>query len=525
VSDRVPSLSAFLGAWWLLLLTLWSACATGPRPHVFEQDPPDTEAAVQSVQSDLELAEPGVGPTRPLPVDPQAFANALRRLTRNVTLTGTPRQTALAWLGPMPEEADGASHEGQWLAEVSHGRVLTLVPLDRDAPLSPQAALALRRDYTRWCQSRGGGDCLHLLEDGDFLRAEDRRTLALALALGGVLEETRGALQRELLDPHALLSLLVWTAGMYAMLWLVPEPATKGVAAALTVLLVAWLGVDTFWNLLEGWARLVEQAHAAHDFAQLREAADAYARVLGQDAARALILGVATLTGRTLGELASRVKALPEASQLGARWRLQTQGALEQVETVAAQEALARAVSTVETVAATPGGPLAVVLLKQRGGGSPPGGSPRFTEALRHRGGNRQVVLSNGQRWHLPRGMSPQRIPTADPVGDQLQQAVHQAARDWGAGQFSAAEQRAIDQATRRGKHWLARLLEREARGRFVERKVRNRFDQSLKWNSQGVDVFDPTTGYKYEILSGTQSNLARHGRRMSGEFFRMLTF
>ncbi len=27
------------------------------------------------------------------------------------------------------------------------------------------------------------------------------------------------------------------------------------------------------------------------------------------------------------------------------------------------------------------------------------------------------------------------------------------------------------------------------------------------------------------EILSGTESNLARHGRRMAGEFFRMLTF
>ncbi|ATB38176.1 hypothetical protein CYFUS_003609 [Cystobacter fuscus] len=30
---------------------------------------------------------------------------------------------------------------------------------------------------------------------------------------------------------------------------------------------------------------------------------------------------------------------------------------------------------------------------------------------------------------------------------------------------------------------------------------------------------------YKYEMLSGTESNLARHGRRMAGEFFRMLTF
>ncbi|EPX59550.1 hypothetical protein D187_003040 [Cystobacter fuscus DSM 2262] len=41
---------------------------------------------------------------------------------------------------------------------------------------------------------------------------------------------------------------------------------------------------------------------------------------------------------------------------------------------------------------------------------------------------------------------------------------------------------------------------------------------------SKGVDVEVPG-GFKYEILSGTESNLARHGRRMAGEFFRMLTF
>ena len=41
----------------------------------------------------------------------------------------------------------------------------------------------------------------------------------------------------------------------------------------------------------------------------------------------------------------------------------------------------------------------------------------------------------------------------------------------------------------------------------------------------QGIDVVDLETGRQYEILAGTDSNLARHGRRMSGEFFRMLTF
>ncbi|WP_395815015.1 hypothetical protein [Archangium minus] len=72
---------------------------------------------------------------------------------------------------------------------------------------------------------------------------------------------------------------------------------------------------------------------------------------------------------------------------------------------------------------------------------------------------------------------------------------------------------------------WLARLLEREARGRFVHEEVKAQLRGSLRYRHQGVDVVDLTTGRKYELLSGTDSNLARQGRRMAGELFRMLTF
>jgi hypothetical protein len=59
-----------------------------------------------------------------------------------------------------------------------------------------------------------------------------------------------------------------------------------------------------------------------------------------------------------------------------------------------------------------------------------------------------------------------------------------------------------------------------------VHARLKDQFDGLLRFNHQGVDVVDPSPGgYKYEILSGTESNLARHGRRMAGEFFRMLTF
>jgi hypothetical protein len=291
---------------------------------------------------------------------------------------------------------------------------------------------------------------------------------------------------------------------------------------------VAWLGVDTVWGLMDGWAQMATQAHEATTFAELREAGEAFARVLGTDAARAMILAVGALTGRTVGEVAARVRALPGYGLANAQWKAQG-GALMlgRLETMAAQEgALARAVAAVETVAATPHGPLTVVMLKKgRGSGSSSGGGASGTVTIRHQGGNQQVLLPNGQRWHLPPGRSLQDIPAEDKVGDLLQEAVIRAAQQWGTHRLSPREKAAIDEALRKGEHWLAHLLEREARGRFVHAQVKRQFEGILRFNSQGVDVIDPRNNRQYELLSGTASNLARHGRRMAGEFFRLLTF
>jgi hypothetical protein len=364
------------------------------------------------------------------------------------------------------------------------------------------------------------------LDDGPYLKTDDRRTLALALAFSSVLEETREALGREL-DPQVLVASCMWTLSTYLALWLVPEPTTKLLAAGLSVVLVAWLGVDTLWGLMDGWARMATQAHEATTFAELRDAGEGFAKVLGTDAARAMILAVGALTGRTLGDVAVRVRALPGYGMASAQWQAQGGAAVLGRAEMAAQEgALARAVASVETVVATPHGPLAVVMLKKgRGGGATSGGGSSGTVAIRHRGGNQQVILPNGQRWHLPRGKSTQDIPAEDKVGDMLQDAVTKAAQQWGPDKLSFNETNAIDEALKKGKYWLARLLEREARGRYVENEVREQFQHLYNFSrNKGIDVIDPR-GYQYEILSGTESNLARHGRRMAGEFFRMLTF
>jgi hypothetical protein len=505
-----------------------------PRQRIPLTPEPGLESA--SVYA-VDFLEPGAVATRPVPIARVEFQPAVQRLFVDVRLGRTrPKQAAreLLRLLPPPPAAETVEGKGDWQLEASRGQGYTLVPEKQEGPvcLTPEADEKLKARYLQWCGGQGGGDCMGFLDDGPYLQADDRRAFALVLAFGSVLDETREALARELLDVRALISMIVWSVALYCMLWLVPEPTTKAVAASLTLILVGWLGLSTVYGLMDGWARLADAAHHATTYEELRAAGAGFGKVLGENAARAMILAVATVTGHTLGQVAARVKSLPGYTLAGAQWKAQGGAAalapeLAAETALARESALARAVSAVDMVATSPQGPLAVVMLKKGPGGraeTAPGGRSSAT-VLRHRGGNRQVELDDGQRWHLPRGLSVKDIPAEDTVGDMLQQAVTRVAKEWGPHRLSFDEDAAIKKALGEGKYWLARLLEREARGRFVHARLKERFDGSLRFKHQGVDVIDPKTGRQYEILAGTDSNLARHGRRMAGEFFRMLTF
>jgi hypothetical protein len=456
------------------------------------------------------------GNTRVVAVTKAEFQRAVQQLSAGRWLEGTPQEVAQWLLQAMPEE--------ELLAEVYRGRILTLVPLNDRGPLVPEAEAALKEKYLNWCHKRGGGDCLGLFTDGPYLRTDDRPTVALALAFGTVLDETRGALVREL-SPQAIVSSLVWAAGLYLALWLVPEPSTKAVAAALSVILLAWLGVDAMWGLMDGWARMVHQAHEATTFEELCEAGEEFGRVIGTDAARALILAVATLSGRTLGEVGTHLRSLPRFNPMQAQWSAQgLQGsvavAVEEVATVEMVVEESRAL----VVLFSPQAPLAInILTRSRGAGA--AGGPSGTVAIQHLGGNKQVVLSNGERWHLPRGKRYEDIPAEDRLGDELQAAAKEAAARWSPSELSRQEDAAIKAMRARGLEYRANLLERQARGRWVEARLQERFPH-LSWNARGVDITGPAgQSYHYEILSGTESNFALHGRRMPSTFFRMIFF
>nr|WP_244239314.1 hypothetical protein [Corallococcus carmarthensis] len=168
----------------------------------------------------------------------------------------------------------------------------------------------------------------------------------------------------------------------------VPEPLSKGVAAVMTATLIAYVGVDTFWNLIVGFKRLVDAADRATTFDELRTEGERYGKVMGRNAARAFALLATAAIGSTAPVLAARLPSLPGAaeatvqagSQLGVRL-----AAIGGVETVAVS---AESV----TIALAPGA-VAMAARGGRAGGSRAWASfSGFKKAMGPAGA--------GQEWH-----------------------------------------------------------------------------------------------------------------------------
>jgi hypothetical protein len=145
-----------------------------------------------------------------------------------------------------------------------------------------------------------------------------------------------------------MLSAALWTGTLYLILWSVPEPASKGLAAVMTASLIAYVGVDTFWGLIVGFQRLMEEADRATTFDELRDAGERYGKVMGRQAARAFTLLATVAIGNTAAGFASRVSALPGSAQASMQASAQAGLALS-------------AVGEVEAVAVT-GGALTLTL-------------------------------------------------------------------------------------------------------------------------------------------------------------------
>jgi len=205
--------------------------------------------------------------------------------------------------------------------------------------------VALRKGYGRWCQAHEGpGDCLSLLEDGLGFSPTDRLKLALGLSLDPMHESIANAVEGTL-NPTFFKTVVVSALMTWALLAANPEPVFTKAAATVAVLMLAYVGTESFLEVVAACRALKVAVDRATTFQELEEAGARFGQVLGTEGARVFVLAVALVTGRgAVGAatwLATRLPLLPgfgaavtlSASQLGMNL-----AAIEQVSAVAVVE-------------------------------------------------------------------------------------------------------------------------------------------------------------------------------------------
>jgi hypothetical protein len=172
----------------------------------------------------------------------------------------------------------------------------------------------LAQGYGRFCAERGTpGDCLNRFDDGPELDDDDKRAIALALAIDPALKAADAEI-RALISPTRLLTMVSISITGYMALLVAPEPLSKGVAAVATVLLWGYLGWE-LWDLVRAYLRLSEDSARATRFEHLQEAGNRFASTIGPNSVRIVILVGTAAVGGTLS-LASKAPKLPGFGQV-----------------------------------------------------------------------------------------------------------------------------------------------------------------------------------------------------------------
>jgi hypothetical protein len=189
-------------------------------------------------------------------------------------------------------------------------------------PTDP-AQQVLVEAYAGWCARRGApGDCLELLDARTAgLSVEDKRAIALRMALASGLQEA-AAVVRDINPVKVEATLVIWFTVYLATLVFPDATVTKALFVVMTANLIAFLGVDGFRNIIQGYRDMVKEIGTAERFDHLRDAGERYGRRMGPSMVRivtALVTwGVGTATG-----MARPVTDLPGGAQAIANARAQ----------------------------------------------------------------------------------------------------------------------------------------------------------------------------------------------------------
>jgi hypothetical protein len=233
--------------------------------------------------------------------------------------------------------------------------------------------------------------CLSLLDDVMGLSPWDKLGVGLALSLEP-LKESIALAVKDTLAPQLFYSLIATGLVTWAVLAANPEPVfTKG-AAIVSALLLIYLGLETFLELVDASRELKGATDRATTWEELEQASQRFASRVGPAVARVFVLAVTVVVshGMTGGAalLASRLSMLPrfpEATAAGVS-RLGIKLA-----NVAQVSAVAVSAEGTITIALAPGAIAAMVLEPGEGNGQNGGGPGRSEHARQRQAEGRPV--------------------------------------------------------------------------------------------------------------------------------------
>jgi hypothetical protein len=267
----------------VLLLALLAACAT---PRVVRLD------TGQGVP--LEYRPPSSNMS--VKVEAESFEESLTRVVLNAPLTlRSPQQG--------------------WLVRASH-------PSD-DEDIRWRRRMS--KSFGGLCEpGQRGEDCLSLLDDVMGLSEWDKLGMGLALSLEPMKESIAKAVE-DTLAPQLFYTVIATGLITWAVLAANPEPVFTKAAAIVSALLLIYLGVETFLELVEASRELKRATDKATAPAELVRASQRFANRVGPEVARVLVLAVTVVVSQGLtggaALLSSRLAMLPhfpEAAAVGA---------------------------------------------------------------------------------------------------------------------------------------------------------------------------------------------------------------
>ena len=226
-------------------------------------------------------------------VDTEAFEEALARLVLEVPLTlRAPQQGLLV----------RASHPGN-SADTRWQRLM-------------------RKSFGGLCEPGQRRDhCLSLLDDGMRLGEWDKLGVALALSLEPLKESIARAVEKTL-APQLFYTVIATGLITWAILAANPEPVFTKAAAIVSAVLLIYLGVDTFLEVVDASRELKRATDRATTWVELEQAGYRFANRVGPEVARVFVLAVTVVVshGMTGGAawLASRLSMLPSFTEAAA---------------------------------------------------------------------------------------------------------------------------------------------------------------------------------------------------------------